>query len=164
MGGRSSSFNKKSVRGGGTLLSRTVKADKDEDDFEGTAYKRVNDMLRGMDAGELTAHVGNGHYIYTFSTTDHQENNFTSGGSIGVYTLTKTKQGWHLGRISGDIRGDFTGNTPDTVAIGKSKKYKSGAVDFKSLNELKSSSMNMLPESYSKVAKAMSDYRARKKK
>ena len=37
MGGRSSSFNKKSVRGGGTLLSRTVKADKDEDDFEGTA-------------------------------------------------------------------------------------------------------------------------------
>ena len=68
MCGRSSSFNKKSVRGGGTLLSRTVKADKDEDDFEGTAYKRVNDMLHGMDAGELTAHVGNGHYIYFLNT------------------------------------------------------------------------------------------------
>lgn len=74
-------------------LVGTIKASKDESEYSGSAYDRVNKMIQGKSSGKVTAHIGHGHNIYTFSATDSHPNNFTSLGTKSVYTITKQKSG-----------------------------------------------------------------------
>ncbi|KXA27990.1 hypothetical protein FIPPAONL_01254 [Lactobacillus gasseri] len=48
-------------------LVGTIKASKDENEFSGSAYDRVNRMMRGKSSGKVMAHTGHGHYLYFFS-------------------------------------------------------------------------------------------------
>lgn len=113
----------------GKSLVGTIKASKDESEYSGSAYDRVNKMIQGKSSGKVTAHMGHGHNIYTFSATDSHPNNFTSLGTKSVYTITKLKSGWKLGRISGDLRDNVL--SEPTMQVGGSKKYKSGSLKFK---------------------------------
>ena len=58
-------------------LVGTIKASKDESEDSGSAYESVNKMIQGKSSGKVTAHIGHGHNIYTFSATDSHPNNKT---------------------------------------------------------------------------------------
>ena len=139
----------------GKSLVGTIKASKDESEYSGSAYDRVNKMIRGKSSGKLTAHIGHRHNIYTFSVTDSHPNNFTSLGTKSVYTITKQK----LGRISGDLRDNVL--SEPTMQVGGSKKYKSGSLKFKEISDLKSSNMKISDKAISKIKLAMKDYKSR---
>lgn len=143
----------------GKSLVGTIKASKDESEYSGSAYDRVNKMIQGKSSGKLTAHIGHGHNIYTFSATDSHPNNFTSLGTKSIYTITKQKSGWKLGRISGDLRDNVL--SEPTMQVGGSKKYKSGSLKFKKISDLKSSNMNISDKAISKIKLAMKDYKSR---
>ena len=42
----------------GKSLVGTIKASKDESEYSGSAYDRVNKMIQGKSSGKLTAHIG----------------------------------------------------------------------------------------------------------
>lgn len=140
-------------------LVGTIKASKDENEFSGSAYDRVNRMMRGKSSGKVMAHTGHGHTICTFSATDPHPNNFTSMGTKSVYTITKQKSGWKLGRLSGDLRDNIL--SEPTMQVGGSKNYKSGSLKFKKLSDLKNSKMNISAKAMNKIKLAMRDYKSR---
>ena len=105
------------------------------------------------------AHTGHGLTIYTFSATDPHPNNFTSMGTKSVYTITKQKSGWKLGRLSGDLRDNIL--SEPTMQVGGSKNYKSGSLKFKKLSDLKNSKMNISAKAMNKIKLAMRDYKSR---